>query len=345
LLLIADAVAPLPRETKDFVSTQTFIKCSRERLKRLVNLDKFQSVNNDSPSNKCRSDVSQHVARRLEKQAAAAYSCIFVAILVDVASFSFSKNQDQNQPLWTDLKDIAASIEKSEDISGLLDDEHCLQTYTTSLVSVMPKLVTQALRYAAVTSLSGKELIFQIKCCNRVWENDSIEEQSGSYIDELCERISYLWGNMSSSSRLSSTMLHFTWKHLIQSAFLVLMEGFSKVGNCSTEGRSLMSMDLASLSHGLIPEIVKAEADDDDQNIGLPPQACREEMMRYVDKFVKVFYYPKEEIQNWIKDNAGDYHFDHCLSLVTAKAAGSKDTAFMTEGHKAVSDIYKLYKF
>ena len=343
LSLEADAVAPLPRETKDFVSMQTFINCSRERLKRLVNLDKFQSVNNGSPSNNCRRDAS-YFARRLEKQTAAACSCIFVAMLVDVASFSFSRNQDQKQPLWTDLKDIIASIEKAEDISGLLTDEHSLETYTSSLVSVLPKLVTQALRYAAVTSLSGKELIFQIICCSRVWENDSMEEQSGSYIDELCERIAHLWGSMSSSSRLSSTMLKFTWDHLVQSAFLVLLEGFSKVGNCSTEGRSLMSMDLASLSHGLIPETVKAEADDDDQNIGLPPQACREEMMRYVDKFVKVFYYPKEEIQNWIEDNAGDYHFDHCLSLVTAKAAGSKDTAFMTEGHKAVAAIYELHK-
>ena len=40
----ADAVAPLPRETKDFVSTQTFIKCSRERLRDLSILTNFNQL-------------------------------------------------------------------------------------------------------------------------------------------------------------------------------------------------------------------------------------------------------------------------------------------------------------
>jgi hypothetical protein len=48
----------------------------------------------------------------------------------------------------------------------------------------------------------------------------------------------------------------------------------------------------------------------------------------------------RQEIINWIKDNSGDYHLDHCLSLVTAKAAGAKDKAFMTDGKKAVAAIY-----
>ena len=55
-----------------------------------------------------------------------------------------------------------------------------------------------------------------------------------------------------------------------------------------------MSMDLATLSHGLIPGTVQAEVEDDYPMISPPPKACREEMMRYVDTFIKVFYFPNQ---------------------------------------------------
>ena len=55
-----------------------------------------------------------------------------------------------------------------------------------------------------------------------------------------------------------------------------------------------MSMDLATLSHGLMPDTVLAELDDDFSGIVPPPQTCREEMLRYVDTFIKVFYLPNE---------------------------------------------------
>jgi hypothetical protein len=298
LTIEADAVAPLPREGGDFVRTQEFINCSRERLVNFVNFDKFQASSSDMcPASPRSKNAVSDFARRLEKQAAAACSCFFVAILVDVASVIFSACQDppsQKQPLWVDLKDMATSIEKDDDISGLLKNEYSLETFAISLVAIVPKLVTQATRYATVNSISGKELIFQIICNGRVWENHSMQEQSNSYVDDLCERSALLWGCMSSSTRLPQSALLFTWNELTRSAFMVLLEGFSKVCNCSTEGRSLMSMDLATLSHGFIPETMQAEVEDDYPNIGPPPQAYREEMMRYVDKILKVFYFSNE---------------------------------------------------
>jgi hypothetical protein len=372
LTIEADAVAPLPREGVDFVRTKEFINCSRERLKHIVSLDKFQATSSyTSPTSPRSKNAVSNYALRLEKEAAAACSCFFVAIIVDVASAMYSDRQDQpsqKQPLWADLKDIATSIEKDEDISGLLKNGYSLETYSISLVAIVPRLVTQATRYAAVNSISGKELIFQIICCGRVWETPDMKEQSNSFVDDLCERSAHLWGCMSSSTRLPPSAILFTWNELIRSAFMLLLEGFSKVVNCSTEGRSLMSMDLATLSHGFIPAIVQAEVEDEYPNIGTPPQAYRDEMMRYVDKYIKVFYFPNEvrviivftlliafpasrfltllllslrqDIVNWIKDNSGDYHFDHSLSLVTAKAAGSRDKAFMTDGKMAVAAIY-----
>ena len=290
LTMEADAVAPLPRESWTFMQTQKFITSSRDRLKDIVNLDKFQSSSVTCPTSPRSKNVVSIFARRLEKEAAAACSCFFVALLVDVASTIFCDGKDppsqQKQPLWVDLKDTAISIEKQATYNDL-------KQYAADFVAVVPTLVAQTTRFATVNSLSGKELIFQIMCCGRIFENQNMQEHSNAYVDSLCERSASLWGYLSSSTTLPTPALHYTWNHLIWSAFMLLLEGFTKV-NCSMEGRSLMSMDLATLSHGFMPDTLMAELEDDFPGISPPPQICREGMMRYVDTFIKVFYFPNE---------------------------------------------------
>lgn len=66
-----------------------------------------------------------------------------------------------------------------------------------------------------------------------------------------------------------------TWNQLVESGFLALLEGFAKVYDCSTEGRALMSMDLASFSTAL-------------------PSSKPTRGMQYVDMYIKVFYFPEE---------------------------------------------------
>lgn len=289
LTIEADAVAPLPVERRAFVQTQEFITSSRNRLKDIVNLDKFQSSSDMCPTSPRSKNVVSNFARRLEKEAAAACSCFFVAVLVDVVSTIFSDRKDrlsEQRLLWAELKDMEISIENQENYTDL-------KQYAAKFVAVVPHLVAQSTRFAAVNSISGKELLFQIICCGRTYENQNMQEHSNAYVDGLCQRAACLWGHLSSSTTLPQSALHYTWNHVVWSAFRLLLEGFSKV-TCSMEGRSLMSMDLATLSHGLMPETVMTELEDDYSGIGPPPQSCREEMMRYVDTFIKVFYFPYE---------------------------------------------------
>ena len=346
----ADAVAPLPREEKDFVQTQEFIRSSRKRLEHMVNLDKFQSTCDDmSPTSpRSKNAVTNAFAQRLEKEASAACSCFFAAILVDVVSNicnpAGQTQTSEQDALWTDLKDMTSTlIENNGDMNGLEHDES-LVTYAKAAVLTMPNLVTQATGYATVNSISGKQLIFQIMCCGKVWESHTMQEEPNAYVEDLCELCALLWGYMSSSMTLPPCLLEYTWNQLVKSAFMLLLEGFSKVTNCSTEGRSLMSMDLATLSHGLSSRSVLAEVEDDYPKAGEPPKTCREEMKGYVDAFIKVFYFPNDDIINWVKENAGDYHIDHCQSLIQSKATGNKDKKFLTDGKQAVLDIYAKLK-
>ncbi|EED93374.1 predicted protein [Thalassiosira pseudonana CCMP1335] len=331
LTIEADICAPLPREVRVFEPVQHFVTTGRSRLENIVNLDRFESANDMGVLSPRSLNELKNASRRLEKDTGAAASCLFAAILIDVASKAFQKS-------------IGSANEESFDS----EEESCridsLETYALDAISMAPLLTQQSCRLACVHSISGKELIFQIICVGKAWEDRDIMEHSNAYVDDLLERCGEIWGHLSSSS-LPQSVLKYVWNQLVRSAFLTLQEGFSKISNCSTEGRSLMSMDLATLSHGLISDTIKANLEEAYPTISPPPDSCREEVMRYVDAFIKVFYYPDEDTLDWIRENAGNYHFEHSLSLVTVKcASGCEGSSFWAARKDVVREIYRELK-
>lgn len=101
-------------------------------------------------------------------------------------------------------------------------------------------------------------------------------------------------------------------------------------------------MDLATLSAGLVPGSVKEKLEDSGfPNVSLPPsQSRREDSMRYVDTWIKVFFFPEEDAMNWIKQNRHKYHLDHSISLIGAKIP-PKNKQELALKKKAVFDIYQ----
>ncbi len=313
----ADACAPLPSEVEGFAGLQRFIHNSRARLDRMVNLDKFQSADQlsiDSPVNQHKTN-----ALRLEKESAAVFSCLIMAIVVDIAS----------------------NLRKDVDISNDEDDaEETLSSYAQEVISMAPLFVKQSCYLSATRALSGKELIFKIVCCGKAWTDNVFKEFSNDYVDDLCERASLLWGHIASRGRLPPPVQRLIWDHLVRSSFMLLLEGFSKVTTCSTEGRSLMSMDLATLSSGLVSDSIKERLDCSFPNVCAPPsQSRREDSMRYVDTWIKVFFFPEEDAMNWIQQNRDQYHLDYSVSLIVAKIPPKKKQIIASK-KKVVIDIY-----
>lgn len=88
-------------------------------------------------------------------------------------------------------------------------------------------------------------------------------------------------------------ILEVTWEHICEGGFLSLLEGFSRVPYCSTEGRSLMSMDLAAFADGIDAASIIHRLDSD-KLVSAPPLVAPKRGMRYIDMYIKVFYYPEE---------------------------------------------------
>lgn len=149
------------------------------------------------------------------------------------------------------------------------------------------------------------------------WEEAKLNEHPSDYIEALCKRCACIWGGLTASKKkLPAGMLRSSWEDMISGGFLSLLEGFSKVPFCSTEGRALMSMDLASFAAGVNPTAVLEHLDFDEKCYA-PPIVEPRHGMSYVDTYIKVFYYPEEDVMQWIRQNYQRYHLNHCLKLAS----------------------------
>ena len=129
-----------------------------------------------------------------------------------------------------------------------------------------------------------------------VWAGSKIKEHCNTYIDQLSDRYLTLWDHLSTSSLAASEgILHDVWKHVLQSGYLALLEGFAKIHNCSTEGRALMSIDLASFSSNINKRAITErfiETFGKKKDFVPPPSITNMRGMQYVDMYIKVFYFP-----------------------------------------------------
>jgi hypothetical protein len=126
------------------------------------------------------------------------------------------------------------------------------------------------------------------------WEECTLNEQPNDYIESLASRCSCIWAALSvSPHRLPDGVRKAIWEDMIEGSYACLLEGFARIPYCSTEGRALMSMDLASFAAGIHPSAVM-ERLEYQVEYPAPPKPDLTRGMRYVDTYIKVFYYPQK---------------------------------------------------
>lgn len=100
-----------------------------------------------------------------------------------------------------------------------------------------------------------------------------------------------LWCSLYNAKKIPVGAIERVWTYVVEGAFASLLDGFSRIPMCSTEGRALMSMDLASLASAMrdngLQERLKGHA-----SVPKPPQVKTDRGMAYVDTYIKIFYYP-----------------------------------------------------
>ena len=104
-----------------------------------------------------------------------------------------------------------------------------------------------------------------------------------------------VWYNLTTSSNgLPRGILQAVWGDLVGGGYMVLLDAFAKVPFCSTEGRALMSMDLASYASGTRFQSIASRLEEYPQvnRIIRDFTVSSYRNMTYVDTYIKLFYFP-----------------------------------------------------
>ena len=74
-----------------------------------------------------------------------------------------------------------------------------------------------------------------------------------------------------------------------------------------------------------------------------PPPINPEVNFFFVETYVKVFYYPSDDVFNWIKDNCDKYGLNHCIGLALAVFLSNQEEKSEDEFNVLLTRIKSLY--
>lgn len=297
--LEARIASATPSNYEQFLNVRHFIKGAQNRLKSYD-----IATNVEYLADQDLRDVSL-LCNVFLRQYCAAKSCWYVATLLECASH------------------LACS--------------DTLRSYSNTVASMVSTFVNATTQMAAVQAVGGERIVRDIIRVGRGWEEAKIVDGSSAYIDELSHRCSLLWANLSFLENFSLATC--AWESIISSAFISLLEGFSLVFVCSTEGRALMSMDLASFASGISPRAVKNNLEGVDFQCPPPLITSLPRGMQYVDAVVKAFYFGERDLIKWIEENRASYRLEHCLGLIVSSIGGRRSVSYINE----ILESVKLY--
>ncbi|KAL3921028.1 MAG: hypothetical protein SGILL_002969 [Bacillariaceae sp.] len=187
--------------------------------------------------------------------------------------------------------------------------------YRDKFVQCMPAFLKLSNRMITMRAICGKSIVAEIVSLENVWaEKSKLHEQPNDYVENLCDYCFLLWENIQSlKNRLPNGILELLRDDITSAGLMTLIEGFSRIPHCSTEGRALMSMDVAAYR-----SLCKQMKDNTKASPPMRLQSYRS--VAYVDLYIKMFYFPHEEAVTWIQENYEKYHYPHMLALVLSTA-------------------------
>lgn len=314
---VADINAPHLSEEDGIAKANRFITRGQASLASWISLEQVESwvLFHDDFS---RRDETLYTAKCMEKLFAASSSCLFVTCLLEACLLkmnSESLNQ-KNSPI----------IKYYKQLIGAINTIHLKSMQICGSRAIMSRKIVANVSHSLDHSFvlyGNYSILFleKIVALGDVWAGSKIKEHCNTYIDQLSDRYLTLWDHLSTSSLAASEgILNDVWKHVLESGYLALLEGFAKIHNCSTEGRALMSIDLASFSSNVNKRAITErfiETFGKKKDFVQPPSITNMRGMQYVDMYIKVFYFPQEDALKWIEENREEYHLAQLLALVS----------------------------
>uniref|UniRef100_A0A183BXZ2 DUF2451 domain-containing protein n=1 Tax=Globodera pallida TaxID=36090 RepID=A0A183BXZ2_GLOPA len=141
------------------------------------------------------------------------------------------------------------------------------------------------------------------------WSTDEIQSQHSAYVDAVVKEYSEFkqkFVRLYAYVHISNELYSAIWSMMLLCTMRTLVQGYADAKKCSIEGRALQLLDVEQLC-GELEEIT-----------GLRPLPHRP----FVENFVKAFYLPFGELQNWIVHHT-EYSLSQTSSILNAVASSN----------------------
>lgn len=316
--LHADLCSPFPNEQANLGPTQAFIFRAQASLEDIVNLDMVDNwlvnpVSGDSIEERACSG-----AKILVKRETAILSSVVLAYV------------------------LAVTVDNTV---GSDDGLKAFQSYARSLIRVTLPLANIAREISAVHALNCDNVVKDILAVGDGWEESKLHENANEYIEDLSDLCSLVWGYLNASGKIPRVLQERTWNTLLKMVFTTLADGFSRIANCSTEGRALMALDTAYLSANLSPQRVQ-ERCGNTVVADLPPRPDNSFNRSHLDSYVRAFYLPVPDAMAWVSNNYKSFHLNHSIALIVNIALSSQDPNHCRESalRQLVEDVKRIYR-
>jgi hypothetical protein len=323
--LDAEICAPVLKDLPQVLRLRMFLLRAQDSLQDVVNLDKVESWLTD-PRQAPDDSFEEHccgVSTVLEKRTCALWSCYVVA-LVAAAGLRHACRSVQ-MPLYLDHH-------SGEGLS-------LLRCYVWSLLDITPVLTTTASRFVCARAIGGSDIVKNILLLDSKWNERELHEHPNDFVYDVSEKMALVWGYLCLSRKLPVAARNAVWENMVHGAYLSVLDGFARVSCSSTEGRSLMMLDLASLSSELAASAVEERLEGRSMVVPSPPPISSNGRMRpydYVETYIKIVYFPKDDAVTWIDQKYSTYQLNHMLSLV-------KEISGVNEEQQLADHVKDLY--
>ena len=332
--LEAEICSPLLKDIPSISRLRDFLVRAQDSLRDVVNLDKVDSwLADPNPAHRQNQETAETleeqicgVARLLEKRQGAIWSCFAVAALADV-TLSEASSRLASAFLGPDYE----------------DDLLPLTSYTEMMLSIAPDFAAQACRFSCLRAIGGYDVVKSILRVGAGWEECKLHENANDYVDDLGDRCALIWGFLCVSAKLPFVVRKTIWAQLVSGSYLALLEGFARVPFCSTEGRALMALDLASFSVAISSASISDRLEERALIASPPPPVKPDRSESYVDTYVKVFYYPAEDVLSWIESNHKDYQLGHSIALITSATTSTGGAISETAVSEMLDRVMEVY--
>jgi len=151
----------------------------------------------------------------------------------------------------------------------------------------------------------------------------TLASEPSNYVQKVILRMRKIWSHLqrecAEGTKFSMSAIPLVWSRALEEVMDQFLDAIASVEKCGTEGRALMSMDLATLFRGIV-EIAP----------GL--QEIIDPARQRVENYVKAFYYDRlKDVLEWITQNRHIYERWHLENLIRFGVGSSKSSSQLSK--------------